>query len=204
MGASANDSDPKAALNAVKALPIILGLPYTFLPFWMCQGLLIVCQEESGDLRITRKNFSVFLINLEPASLLAMFFPFIPLGEVASKTWTGSKLFFSLAFGAAWAVLIVFICLSAVDSAFGTMALSIYFMMGLAVAGLRVATRNKLGITGDMVSDACACCFAFPFAVGQLAAEPFEMASDEQKELQSSAPDNKDETEQLKKSEVNI
>merc|ERR1712048_1259382 len=103
--ASAGDSDPKAALNAVKALPIILGLPYTFLLFWMCQGLLIVCQEESGDLKITRKNFSVFLINLEPTSLLAMFFPFIPLGEVASKTWTGSKLCFSLAFGAAWTVL---------------------------------------------------------------------------------------------------
>merc|ERR1712187_300233 len=129
-----------------------------------------------------------------------MFFPFVPLGGIAAKTWNGSKMLFTVAFGAAWTVLIVFICLSAIDSAFGTMALSIYFMMGLAVAGLRVATRNKLGITGDMVSDACACCFAFPFAVGQLAAEDFELASNEQKGLQSSEPGSKDEKEQLKES----
>merc|ERR1712217_683824 len=107
----------------------------------------------------------------------------------AAKTWNGSRLFYSVAYGAVWTALIVFICLVAVDSAFGTMALSIYFMMGLAVAGLRVATRNKLGITGDMVSDVCACCFAFPFAVGQLAAENSELASHEQKELQNSAPE---------------
>merc|ERR1712176_1677405 len=85
--ASAGDDSPKAALNAVKALPIILGLPFTFLLFWMCQGLLIVCQEESGDLRIERKNFSVFLLNLEPQSFLSMICPFMPLGKVASKTW---------------------------------------------------------------------------------------------------------------------
>jgi len=202
--ASANDDDPKAALNAVKALPIILGLPYTFLLFWMCQGLLIVCQEEAGDLSITRKNFSVFLINVEPTSFLAIFFPFVPLGEVAAKTWNGSRLFYSVAYGAVWTALIVFICLSAVDSAFGTMAISIYFIMGLGVAGLRVATRNKLGITGDMISDACVCCFAFPFAVGQLAAESFELVVNEQKELQSLEPENTGETEQLKEGEVNI
>merc|ERR1712048_775114 len=105
LASAADNPNPEAALEAAKALPIILGLPYTFLLFWMCQGLLIVCQEESGDLRITRKNFSVFLINLEPASFLAMLFPFVPLGEVASKTWSGSKMLFSLAFAAAWTVL---------------------------------------------------------------------------------------------------
>merc|ERR1712048_139597 len=188
--ASAGDG---TALNAVKSLPIILGLPYTFLLFWMCQGLLLVCQEESGDLRIARKNFSVFIINLEPMSFLAMFFPFVPLGEVAAKTWNGSKMFYSVGFGAFWAALIAFICLSTVDPAFGTMALSIYFMMGIAVAGLRVAVRSKLGITGDMVSDACVCCFAFPFAVGQLAAENFELAGNEQKEPQISEPEKKGE-----------
>merc|ERR1719203_1753712 len=54
---SAGDENPKAALNAVKALPIILGLPFTFLLFWMCQGLLIVCKEEAGDMDIDRKHF---------------------------------------------------------------------------------------------------------------------------------------------------
>lgn len=100
--------------------------------------------------------------------------------------------------------MIVFICLVAVDSAFGTMAISIYFMTGLAVAGLRVATRNKLGITGDMVSDACVCCFAFPFAVGQMAAENFELVGNEQKEPQISEPEKKGEKEHLKEDEANI
>lgn len=202
--ASANDDDPGSALNAVRALPIILGLPYTFLLFWMCQGLLLVCREESGDLMITRKNFTVFFINLEPTSFLAILVPFVPLGEVAAKTWNGSKVFYSLAFGAVWTSMIVFICLSAVDSAFGMMAVSIYFMMGLAVAGLRVAMRNKLGITGDMVSDACVCCFAFPFAVGQLAAETFVLAGSEKDHQQSSVPESMDETEQLKDGATNI
>merc|ERR1712039_639176 len=64
--ASAGDDNPKAALNAVKALPIILGLPFTFLLFWMCQGLLIICQEETSKLAIERKNFGVFILNVEP------------------------------------------------------------------------------------------------------------------------------------------
>jgi hypothetical protein len=203
--ASAGDSDPKAALNAVKALPIILGLPYTFLLFWMCQGLLIVCQEESGDLKITRKNFSVFLINVEPTSFLAFFIPFVPLGDVAAKTWKGPKLFYTAAFGVAWVALITFICLTAADSAFGSMAISTYFIMGLAVAGLRVAMRNKLGITGDMISDACACCFAFPFVVGQLAAENFELGGSEEKKQEGSVAEGPEpEKEQLKESEVVI
>merc|ERR1719234_887843 len=83
--ASAGEDDPKAALNAVKALPIILGLPFTFLLFWMCQGLLIVCKEETGVLPIERKNFSTFLFNLELPSFVAMLFPFWHLGEVAAK-----------------------------------------------------------------------------------------------------------------------
>merc|ERR1719159_1002288 len=70
--ASAADDNPKAALNAVKALPIILGLPFTFLLFWMCQSLLIVCKEEAKELAIDRRHFQAFLFNLEPASFLAI------------------------------------------------------------------------------------------------------------------------------------
>jgi hypothetical protein len=162
-----------AALRAIKALPIILGLPFTFLLFWMCQGLLIVCQEESGDLKIVRKNFSTFLFNLEPQSFLAMVFPFVPLSQVASKTWGQSRFLYLAGYGTAWAVAIVFLCLQPLDHAFGYMTASVYFMFALTVAMLRVAVRHELGITGDMVSDACACCFALPWAIGQMAAEDF-------------------------------
>lgn len=172
--ASAGDDDPKAAINAVKALPIILGLPYTFLLFWMCQGLLIVCKEETGALQIERKNSATFIINVEPMSFLATLVPFVPLGKVASKTWGGPTAHYSVAYGALWFFMISLLCASAADHAFAYMAAAAYFMMGLAVAALRAAVRTKLGISGDIISDACACCFAFPCVVGQMAAEDFD------------------------------
>merc|ERR1711959_77567 len=175
--ASAGDDSPKAALNAVKALPIILGLPYTFLLFWMCQGLLIVCKEESGALQIERKNFVTFIINLEPMSFLATLVPFMPLGKVASETWGGSRTHFSVAYGTLWFFMIALLCASAADHAFAYMAAAAYFMMGLSVAALRSAVRTKLSISGDFISDACACCFAFPCVVGQMAAEDFDAAT---------------------------
>merc|ERR1712014_253273 len=111
--------------------------------------------------------------------------PFVPLGQVASKTWGGSAVLYSVAYGASWAVTIVFLCLQSVDWAFGYMAAAMYFMTALAVAGLRVAVRMKLGITGDMISDACACCFAFPWAIGQMAAEDFDAKDLDSKDLDS-------------------
>merc|ERR1712217_684377 len=174
--ASAGDDNPKAALNAVKALPIILGLPFTFLLFWMCQGLLIVCQEEAGEYKVDRKNFSTFLLNLEPQSFLAMVCPFLPLGSVSSKTWGGPVVLWYVGWGAAWFTMIIFICLTAADIAFASMGAAMYFMIAFATAGLRVATRVKLGITGDMICDGCACCFAFPWAIGQMAVEDFNAA----------------------------
>merc|ERR1712226_620113 len=88
--ASADDENPKAPLNAVKALPIVMGLPYTFHLFWCCQSLLLICKEEAGEIAIVRKNFTNFLLfNLQPMSLVSFFFPFVPLGTVASKAWGG-------------------------------------------------------------------------------------------------------------------
>jgi choline-glycine betaine transporter len=172
--AAAGDDHPTAALAAVKALPIILGLPFTFLLFWMCQGLLLVCREECGDLKINRKNFSTFLINMEPASLIAMVLPFMPLGQVAAKTWDGPAAPYYVAYGLGWAVTIIFLILQLEDWTWGYHAAAVYFLMGLATAGLRAAVREKLGITGDLISDTCASLFAFPWAIGQMAAEDFD------------------------------
>jgi len=72
--ASSSDTN-QAALNAVKAIPIILDLPFTFLLFWMYQGLLIVCKEEAGELDIDRRHFSVFLFNMKPILYLSILFP---------------------------------------------------------------------------------------------------------------------------------
>merc|ERR1712178_167979 len=172
--ASASDDDPSSALNAVKALPIVLGLPYTFHLFWCCQSLLLVCKEEAGEMPIERKNFKNFLVfNLQPMSLASFICPFIPLGNVASQTWGGSQTLYCVAFGMEWAVFIVMLCLGAADKAFFAMAIAAYFCFALTVAGVRSSVRQKLGITGDLLSDAYASCFYLPFAVGQMAGEDF-------------------------------
>jgi len=172
--ASASEENPKAALNAVKALPIILGLPFTFLLFWMCQGLLIVCKEEAGELAIERKQFRTFLLNIEPMSFLSMITPFVPLGMVGSKIWGGSAVLYTVGYGLLWVTMWVLIILTAVDKAFSACGAAMYFIFALSVAPLRISTRTKLGISGGMISDCCACCFALPWAVGQIAAEDLD------------------------------
>jgi hypothetical protein len=172
--ASADDKNPKAPLNAVKALPIVMGLPYTFHLFWCCQSLLIICKEEMKEISIVRKNFKNFLLfNLQPLSYASFLVPFVPLGMAASKAWGGSAILYFIAFGALWVFFIVILCLGAADEAFFNMSIAAYICFGLVAAGVRSSVRVYLGITGDMVSDALACVFWLPFAMGQLAGEDF-------------------------------
>jgi choline-glycine betaine transporter len=168
----AGDDDPQAALKAVQAIPIVLGLPYTFHLFYCCQSLIIVCKEEAGELAMQRKNFSNFLIfNVEPMSFVSFLAPFIPAGNVAAEIMGGSKIVYMAGFGFLWVFFIVLCFLTLTDVAFSSMALSAYFMFGTSLGFLRVATRTKLGITGDMVTDLVACNFWMPFALGQMAGE---------------------------------
>merc|ERR1711975_190598 len=61
----------------------------------------------------------------------------------------------------------------AADKAFFALAIAAYFCFALTVAGVRSSVRQKLSITGDLLSDACASCFYLPFALGQMAGEEF-------------------------------
>lgn len=169
---SADEENPKAALDAVKAIPIVLGLPFTFLLFWMCQGLVIVCKEEAGELQIGRRHFKTFLFNLETMSLVSFFVPFIGLGQMAERVgWCTKPLGYAM-FGMLELCTIILDFLGFADEAFPYMAGSMYFMLAIAAAGVRVATRSKYNISGDMVSDFMVCTFALPFAIGQMLAEP--------------------------------
>mmetsp|Transcript_76484 Transcript_76484/g.167057 ORF Transcript_76484/g.167057 Transcript_76484/m.167057 type:complete len:764 (-) Transcript_76484:203-2494(-) len=170
---SADEENPSVALNAVKAIPIVLGLPFTFLLFWMCQALMLVCSEESGKLPIERKNFKTFVFNLELSSAISIPAPFIYCGQVGTKVWGGNAIVYMAGFASMWVVTIVFFCLAAADDAFLSLAAAMYFVFAFAVGGMRTAVRAKLGITGDMVSDAMAGLFAYPWAIGQMAKEDF-------------------------------
>lgn len=171
----AGDDSPQAALKAVQALPIVLGLPYTFHLFFCCQSLLIVCREEDGQLPIERKNFTNFLLfNLEPMSYTAFVLPCIPAGVIAARTWGANPLLCQVGFGLAWLVFIVLCFCTLSDVAFSSMALCAYFLFASSVALLRSQVREKLGITGDMISDLVSCNFWLPFAIGQMYGEDFD------------------------------
>jgi len=174
LAASRDSANPKAALNAVKALPIVLGLPFTFLLFWMCQSLVILCKEENGELSMRRRHFQNFLLNPELQSFIAVLLPFIPLGNVASATWEVHKAVGMVGFGLVWLSMVVLLLVGSADEAFAYMGAGMYICFALLAAGLRTAVRTKLKISGDMISDCCALCFAYPFAIGQMATEDFE------------------------------
>jgi hypothetical protein len=170
---SSDEDDPTAALNAVKALPIVLGLPYTFHLFACCQSLLLICKEESGW-PIDRKNFKNFLLfNLEPMSFVSFVAPFIPLGQCAARAWGGSQALYLAALGAAWLFLIALVFCGLADEAFYQMVGAAYFSFAIIAGAVRTSVRKMLGITGDMVTDLIVCTFWLPFAMGQMAGEDF-------------------------------
>jgi hypothetical protein len=167
--------DPSNVLKALQAVPIVLGLPYTFHLFYCCQSLIIICKEESGELSKERKNFTNFLLfNGEPMSFLSFLLPCIPAGLVAHRTLGGSKAAYLLAFGFLWVFFLVLCFLTLADVAFSSMAVSAYFVFGMTVGFLRGAVRNKVGITGDMISDMVCSTFWLPFALGQMHGEDLD------------------------------
>jgi len=171
---SADEENPSAALNAVKVLPIVLGLPYTFHLFWCCQSLLIICKEEAGEIPLNRKNFKNFLLfNLQPMSAIAIVAPFLPLGISASKAFGVNQILCIVLFALEWAFFLVLLCLGAADEAFLKMAAAAYICFTCTAGAVRAGVRGKLGITGDLMSDLNACTFWLPFCMGQMAAEDF-------------------------------
>merc|ERR1712023_60348 len=104
-------------------------------------------------------------------SYVSFLLPCLPAGNIAAEILGGSKVLYLLGFGSLWAFFILLCFLTLADVAFSSMAVSAYLMFGSAVGLLRLATRNKLGITGDMFTDLVACNFWLPFALGQMAGE---------------------------------
>jgi len=178
-----------AAINAVKALPIVLGLPFTFLLFWISHSLLIICDEETGKIPIDRKCFKLFLFNFQPFSYISIFAPFITFGKI-SESWGGSKLICTIAYAIGWVLMILFLCLSAVDQAYSYWGPAMYISIAACTALARTAVRTRYGITGDMCSDMQACVFAFPWAMGQMVAQiDYENSGAPPVESKGDAPD---------------
>jgi hypothetical protein len=178
---TADNDNPKAALAALQSVPIVLGLPFTFLLFWMCHALLILCREESGEVPINRRNFKIFVINFETASFVAMLAPFLPLGDVAFRAWGGSRGTWQMRFAIPWIMFITFLFLGISDWSFAINGCAMLPIYALIVAGVRIGCRTKCGIDGDVVSDVLVGFFAMPFAIGQMTVEDMEEGDNQSK-----------------------
>jgi choline-glycine betaine transporter len=171
---TADPDKPGEALGALQSVPIILGLPFTFLLFWMCHALMVLCREESKEIPLVRKNFKIFHLNMEPAAFISFVAPFLPLGDIAFQCWGGSRAKWQMRFAMPWLLFITFVILGVADWAFAVNGTTILPIFGLLVGGVRVGVRNKLGIDGDVISDVLVGTFLMPFCIGQMAAEDLQ------------------------------
>jgi len=166
-------------LNTVKVAPILLGLPFTFLLFWMGQALMIACAEDSGEIPMDRKNFRLFILNVEVKSLMSFVAPFVPLGDIQTRAFGGNLIVNTVKWAVGWVTMIIFFFLGLADKAFLSFGWAILVLFLLAVGALRSSVREKTGIDGGMISDFVACVLAFPFAIGQMAAEDMSLDGSE-------------------------
>jgi len=124
----ADEDDPKGTLDALKPIPIILGLPFTFYLFYCCQALVILCMEESNQIPKDRNNFVVFNLNLEPMSFVSFVAPFFPMYQIAQKVgnkdasgeWQplaglGSFLYLGF-FAGMWILMLAFVVAGIIDT----------------------------------------------------------------------------------------
>merc|ERR1712159_386269 len=92
---------------------------------------------------LQKKNFKVFLFNLEISSLIGLPCPFIPFGQVAAKVWASEgnekcgMILYTVMFALLWVVTWVMAICATADAAFGYMAGALVVMDGLTVVALR-------------------------------------------------------------------
>jgi choline-glycine betaine transporter len=183
LASARNMPDDEAALRALQSASIVMGLPYTFVLFWVSQSLLILCAEEKEELQVGRKTFSnsIFTLNQwavasyapNPKLLVNTVFPPMMMGRIVNecKDWpTGKGAIWLGFFIFVWILLACFIILAfAVESSYIMPALAFYTLFSLMLALTRRSVRMHTGIkVGGMITDFL-CAFFMPmFTLTQL------------------------------------
>lgn len=175
----------EGGLRALQAASIVMGLPYTFVVFWMSQALVQVCREEAGELDPERPRFEMFLFSLPRSEkcgvgegLLILLrntaIPFAspavrhacldwPLGK-ATKGW-----FPAVCIGFLFYEGLVDCFLGFVE--YNVMMFGFSILLGFAflISLVRREIRRQWGIPrGDFISDYLYTIFFYPFVLTQL------------------------------------
>jgi hypothetical protein len=179
----------EGGLRALQAASIIMGLPYTFIVFWMSQALVQVCREEAGELDAERPRFKMFLISLPRSKKVDMGQGFLwllraavcpgisPAMLTATKSWplgqiTGGYFPSMLIMFTTFYAAILMCFLGFVDYNIMIFGQVLYLGFAFFVSLVRREIRSQWGIPrGDFVSDMLYTYFFFPFVLVQLEIE---------------------------------
>lgn len=182
------DSVSKAR-QAIQAVALVSGLPYTILLCFMTTAVIRVVYYESGDERFLSSNkFNTQLFDFAEgyhpdggspyspiqhfsATLLGLFAPFIGIRDAAINMW-GSLMgnLTALACGTLYFLWFLFHCLQGADNLRGIFAIAWtwFYIFAIVVAGMRTSMRAKYNIWGSFFEDVIIAIFMWPFAIGQM------------------------------------
>mmetsp|Transcript_22047 Transcript_22047/g.56275 ORF Transcript_22047/g.56275 Transcript_22047/m.56275 type:complete len:1013 (-) Transcript_22047:54-3092(-) len=177
-------------LNSLRALSIVIGLPYTIFLCMMVPSLYRALKKEMGDQDIqSSKRFNTQLLDIlegfqphggspcTPAVhvkhlALALFVPALPIWTIYKKVWpedtVGAVLYAggSMGFYIAWIVCHI---LELEVTHTYLIAWLMFFFFLCIVVHLRVEMRQKFGVWGSPFDDIFVSLFMYPFVLAQCA-----------------------------------
>jgi choline-glycine betaine transporter len=192
-----NSPSANASLKALQNASLITGLPYTFVIFWCCQALVILCAEETyketdgaKGLDPNRKAFTTFILNI--AGMKNHLVNFVAPGIAVGKTIAicGKWPFDSLGPGAVrgiWTTFfsMLYYCgiivpwLGFITPNWMYVGLTLYIGFGVLLGLVRNGVRLRYDIGhGDLITDVLCGIFVPMFTISQFEVQMKEPVPD--------------------------
>lgn len=169
-------NDPERALNSLKAVSVVAGLPFTIILMYMVHALYYAVKEEVGELDEDRKNFATACIPAGPRQFVAdipafveaSVFPSIGVKRTLDRVGDPLALSYAALHGALWLASVVLLAISPLDANLRMCAAAFYLGCAVIVAYTRRAVRAHCAIEhGDLITDACIGVLFYNFAIVQ-------------------------------------
>jgi len=166
------------ALQALQAVSISAGVPYTILLCFMCVSLWRAVKMDAGDLDPHGPQFTTGLLDVlsNPTLssvgnvLLAVVAPWYPLGRAAAKIGgpNARKWLYMLVLAISFYLWIVFMALEPVVDGISYIGWTVLCGFFAYATSIRNSIREKYNIYGNMAEDFFAVMLTYPFAAHQM------------------------------------
>lgn len=192
--AGKNTSGGQGALRALQSASIFMGLPFTFVLFWVSQSLLQLVKEETGEYDKNRKCFRGMIIALDHSkdgqgsvrTLKAIFMPGLIVGEIMQSEELTWPVFPAKVWGGLlqvlWFVSVVLSIFGLAQSGSlgepawnynvcmfgGALFLGFAILLSLVRRGFREGRGIK---RGDFITDLICALILYPCCIGQMDSE---------------------------------